>query len=59
MNKNQIKGRANTAKGKSKEIIGDAIGNDELKYKGKAQKAGGQIESAYGDAKDDIAKSKE
>lgn len=59
MNKNQIEGRINTAKGKGKEIVGEAVGNPELELKGKAQKTLGQIESKYGDAKDDLAKNKE
>lgn len=58
MNKNQIKGRTNTATGKTKEVIGDVIGNDELKYKGKLQKVRGQVESTYGDARNDLDKTR-
>ncbi|HSH40881.1 MAG TPA: CsbD family protein [Arenicellales bacterium] len=54
MNKNQIKGRINKAKGQVKEVTGRVIGNKELEQKGSAQKAGGKVESGYGDVKEDI-----
>ena len=51
MNKNQVKGRVDTAKGAVKQAAGKATGNQKLKQEGAVQKAGGKIESGYGDAK--------
>lgn len=57
MNKNQIKGRANEAKGKIKEVAGQVSGDKELEYKGKAEKLGGKAQAGYGDLKREIKKS--
>jgi uncharacterized protein YjbJ (UPF0337 family) len=57
MNKNQIKGRADEAKGKIKEVTGKVIGNKRMEYEGKAEKHGGKTEAAYGDLKRDVKKS--
>jgi uncharacterized protein YjbJ (UPF0337 family) len=54
MNKNQLKGRFEQAKGKGKELAGKAVGNKELEQKGKAQKIGGKARAGYGDLKKDI-----
>lgn len=54
MNKNQIKGRIDQAKGKVKQVTGRIFGNKELEQEGRVQKAGGKIESGYGDVKKDI-----
>jgi uncharacterized protein YjbJ (UPF0337 family) len=54
MNKNQVKGRADTAKGTIKQAAGKATGNQKLKQEGAAQKAGGKVESGYGDAKSKV-----
>lgn len=51
MNKNQVKGHANEAKGKVKEVIGDLTGDESMEYKGKAQKNAGKAEAKYGDFK--------
>lgn len=56
MDKHQVKGRTNEAKGKGKEMAGEALDDNEMKGKGKAQKIGGKAQSAYGDAKDDVKK---
>jgi uncharacterized protein YjbJ (UPF0337 family) len=56
MNKNQIEGRADEVKGKVKEVTGKAIGDKSLENKGKAQNLRGKVETAYGDAKQDIKK---
>ena len=54
MNKDQVKGRVETAKGKVKEVAGKISGDKDLEAKGKAQKVGGKIQSGYGDVKKDI-----
>ncbi len=59
MNKDQIKGRAQEATGKVKQVTGKAVGNKELERKGKAEKAGGKLRAGYGDLKDDIKSSSE
>jgi uncharacterized protein YjbJ (UPF0337 family) len=57
MNKDQIKGRTNTATGKIKEAVGKATDDKDLEAKGKAEKAGGKIRSTFGDVKSDIKRS--
>lgn len=51
MNQNQIKGRAEQAKGKVKEVVGRIVGNREL---GKVQNAGGKVKAGYADLKEDV-----
>jgi uncharacterized protein YjbJ (UPF0337 family) len=43
MNKDRIKGSAEQAKGKVKEVAGKATGDKKLQSEGKAQKVGGKI----------------
>ena len=45
MNKDQIKGRVNEAKGTIKEAAGDLVGNDRLKVKGMVQKNLGKAQA--------------
>lgn len=54
MNKDQIKGRVGTAKGKAKEVAGKAVGNKRLETEGRGEKLGGKAQSTYGDIKRDI-----
>ncbi|HRQ65795.1 MAG TPA: CsbD family protein [Xanthomonadaceae bacterium] len=54
MNKDQVKGRMKTAKGKVKEAAGAMTGNRKLADKGKAEQAAGKIQRGYGDIKEDI-----
>ncbi len=54
MNKNQIKGRIEQATGQVKQVAGRLVGKRELEQKGRIQKAGGKIQSEYGDVKEDI-----
>nr|WP_296751359.1 CsbD family protein [Thioalkalivibrio sp.] len=54
MNKDQVKGRAEEAKGQVKQVTGKAIGNRELEHKGRIQKAVGKVQAGYGDLKKDI-----
>jgi len=56
MNKEQVKGRYEEAKGKVKEVAGHAVGNDELEVKGKIQKNSGKVEAGIGDLHEDIKK---
>lgn len=51
MNKDQVKGGFNEAKGKTKEEIGDATGNRKMEAKGKLEKTGGKVQKGFGDAK--------
>jgi uncharacterized protein YjbJ (UPF0337 family) len=56
INKDQVKGRAEEAKGKVKEVIGRVFGNKDLEVKGNIQKNVGAVQALVGDAKEDIAK---
>jgi uncharacterized protein YjbJ (UPF0337 family) len=57
MNKDQVKGRIDIAKGKVKEVAGKVTGNKDLELKGKMQNAGGKVREGYGDMKRDLKKS--
>jgi uncharacterized protein YjbJ (UPF0337 family) len=52
MNKDQVKGRLNEAKGKVKEETGKALGNPRMQGEGHAEKATGKAQGAWGDAKE-------
>ena len=54
MNKDQVKGRIEEAKGKVKEIAGNVVGNEDLAQEGKIQNAKGKVQAGYGDLKEDI-----
>ena len=54
MNKDQVKGRVNEAKGKIKEVAGRLVGNEKLEAKGKAQKIVGKARAKFGDVKKDV-----
>lgn len=54
MNKDQVQGRVEQAKGAVKETTGKAVGNDRLQAEGKLDKAGGKIQSGVGDAKEKV-----
>lgn len=51
MNKYQVEGRLDQAKGKIKEITGKVIDNDRLEAEGKAKNVSGKVQAGYGDAK--------
>jgi len=55
MNKDQVKGRVEHAKGHVKEAAGKAAGNPRLKAEGQADKATGRMQADYGDAKERVA----
>ncbi len=52
MNKDQIHGAVDQAKGSAKERLGKATGNQKLRAEGIADKVKGKVESAIGRAKD-------
>lgn len=54
INKDQVKGHVREAKGKVKEVAGKLVGNEKLELKGKVQKALGQAQAKFGDAKRDV-----
>ncbi|PIT77849.1 general stress protein CsbD [Limnohabitans sp. B9-3] len=56
MNKDQVKGRADQAVGKVKEVVGAAVGNKELELKGAIQKNVGVVQAKVGDIKSSISK---
>ena len=56
MNKDQVKGRVDQAKGTAKNAAGKATGNRDLEQKGNIQKAGGKVRAGYGDLKEEIKK---
>lgn len=51
MNKDQVNGRVESAKGSVKEAAGKLVGNERLEGEGKVDKAVGKTQSAVGDAK--------
>jgi uncharacterized protein YjbJ (UPF0337 family) len=50
INKQQIKGRAEQATGKVKEVVGKAVGNEKLQSKGNTEKNLGAAKAAIADA---------
>lgn len=54
MNKDQVKGRVEQAKGSVKETTGKALGDRELQGKGKIDKATGKAQATYGDLKEKV-----
>ena len=46
MNKDQVKGRVEEAKGAVKHAAGKAVGNEKLAAKGVAEKADGQMQAS-------------
>ena len=52
MNKDQVKGRIEQAKGEIKKGVGEAVGNDRLRGEGKADELAGKAQAGYGDAKE-------
>ena len=54
MNKDQVKGRIEEIKGKTKEVVGDIVGKKPLEAEGLTQKTVGKIQADFGDAKADL-----
>ena len=56
MNKEQVKGRYEEAKGAVKEVAGKAVGNKDLEAEGNIQKNVGKVEAGVADLREDIKK---
>ena len=56
MNKDQVKGRFEEAKGKIKEVTGNVVGDKEMEVEGNIQKNIGKAQAGVGDLKEDIKK---
>ena len=56
MNKDQVNGRAETAKGNVKEAAGKLVGNERLTAEGQAEQAAGKVQSTVGDVKNNVGK---
>ena len=54
MNKEQVKGRAEEAIGKVKEVAGRVTGDKELEAKGDAQQVAGKTRATAGDVAEDV-----
>jgi uncharacterized protein YjbJ (UPF0337 family) len=54
MDKDRIKGSAEQAKGKVKEVSGKLTGDAKLESEGKADQVGGKIRNAVGGIKDTL-----
>ena len=55
MNKDQVKGRVEEAKGAIKEAAGKVVGNTKLQAEGKLDKAAGKEQAKFGDVKEKVA----
>jgi uncharacterized protein YjbJ (UPF0337 family) len=51
MDKDEIKGKLNRAKGSVKEKVGEVTGDRDLEAEGSAEKLGGNVQEAFGAAK--------
>jgi uncharacterized protein YjbJ (UPF0337 family) len=58
MNKDQVKGRVEEAKGKIKEIAGKAVGNPRVEAEGDIEQIAGTVQKTYGDAKNQASKNR-
>ena len=56
MNQDQVKGRAEEAKGKIKEVAGKVVGNERLQAEGEVDKTAGKVQAGLGDAKEKVKK---
>lgn len=54
MNKDQIQGRVEEAKGTVKQAAGRVTGRPDLEDQGTIDKAAGKIQKTYGDVKDQV-----
>jgi uncharacterized protein YjbJ (UPF0337 family) len=54
MDKDQVKGAADQAKGVVKEVVGKTIGDKKMQAEGTVEKLTGSLERAVGDAKETI-----
>jgi uncharacterized protein YjbJ (UPF0337 family) len=56
MNKDQVNGRVEEAKGKVKKVTGKITGDKTLERKGKVEEIAGKAQAQYGDVKHDFTK---
>ena len=54
MNKDQVKGRVEEAKGAVKQQTGKIVGNPDLEAEGAVDKAAGKVQKNYGDANEKV-----
>ena len=54
MDKDRIKGSADQAKGKVKEVAGKTVGDQKLQSEGKADQLKGKVENTVGGMKDTL-----
>ncbi len=54
MNQDQVKGRAEAAKGHVKEAVGKVVGSEKLKAEGQVDQVAGKTQANYGDAKETV-----
>jgi len=54
MNKDQVKGRVEQAKGSVKEATGKMVRSKKLEAEGQIDKAVGKAQATYGDIKEDV-----
>ena len=54
INKDQVKGRVEEAKGTIKEATGKLVGDERLQAKGNAQKTLGKAQARFGDVKQHV-----
>ncbi|MBA2483794.1 MAG: CsbD family protein [Nitrosomonas sp.] len=54
MNKDQVKGRFEEAKGRAKEVAGKILDDKEMELKGNVQKNIGKGQAGAGNAKEDV-----
>lgn len=54
MNKDQVQGRTEEAKGAVKQAAGHITGNRNLEERGADQKLAGKVQKTFGDAKEDV-----
>jgi uncharacterized protein YjbJ (UPF0337 family) len=54
MNKNQIEGRIEETKGKTKEVAGKLLDDSNIEVEGNVQKNMGKVQAGFGDLKKNI-----
>ena len=55
MNRDELTGKAEKAKGYVKEEAGEILNDPELEAKGKAERAGGELREGFGKAKEKVS----
>ena len=54
MNKDQVQGRVEEAKGAVKQTTGRVIGNPDLEDRGTVEKVAGKVQKTYGDVREQV-----